>query len=245
MPLRTGAPATHVGTFTGMILALALSVGLLAWSLIGNLLLGETLYVTRNLVLGVLVVVLMRRAGGGWATLGVDPGQLRTGLRWGAVAALVVAVAVTVGVLLADHVPGIDLLLSDERADLPSPLLAWHALWRIPVGTAAFEEVVFRGALLGLLLHQTTPTRAVLLSSVVFGLWHVAPTIVTLQINGVEIASAEGLGAIAGAVAVTTVAGIGFALLRLGSGSLLSPVLAHWATNSGGLLAAALNQADT
>ena len=225
-----------------MTISLALAAGLLAWSLVGNLLVGETLYVTRNLLLGLLVLALVRRAGTGWGVLGVDGGAIRSGARWGGIAVAVVVVAVAVGTVLADHLPGVGALLADERADLPGPLLAWHALWRIPVGTALFEEVVFRGALLGLLLQVTSPTRAVVLSSVVFGLWHVAPTIVTLRINDIAVVSAPGLGAIAGAVAVTTVAGVLFCLLRLGSGSLLAPVLAHWATNSVGLVAAALTR---
>jgi uncharacterized protein len=227
-----------------MTISLALAVGLLAWSLVGNLLVGETLYVTRNLLLGLLVLALARRAGAGWGVLGLDGNAVRSGARWGGIAVVVVIVAVALGTALADHLPGVGVLLADERADLPGPLLAWHALWRIPVGTALFEEVVFRGALLGLLLQVTSPARAVVLSSVVFGLWHVAPTIVTLRINDIAVVSAPGLGAIAGAVAVTTVAGALFCLLRLGSGSLLAPVLAHWATNGVGLVAAALTRTD-
>jgi uncharacterized protein len=227
-----------------MTISLALAVGLLAWSLVGNLLVGETLYVTRNLLLGVLVLALARRAGAGWGVLGFDGDAVRSGARWGGIAVAVVVVAVVVGTVLADHLPGVGVLLADERADLPGPLLAWHALWRIPVGTALFEEVVFRGALLGLLLQVTSPTRAVVASSVVFGLWHVAPTIVTLRINDIEVVSAAGVGAIAGAVAVTTVAGVLFCLLRLVSGSVLAPVLAHWATNGVGLVAAALTRTE-
>lgn len=227
-----------------MTISLALAVGLLAWSLVGNLLVGETLYVTRNLLLGLLVLVLARRAGAGWGVLGLDGEAVRSGARWGAVAVLTVIVAVVLGTVLADHLPGVGVLLADDRADLPGPLLAWQALWRIPVGTALFEEVVFRGALLGLLLQVTSPTRAVVASSVVFGLWHVAPTIVTLRINDVAVVSAAGVGTIAGAVAVTTAAGVLFCLLRLGSGSLLAPVLAHWATNGAGLVAAALTRSE-
>ena len=227
-----------------MTISFALAVGLLAWSVVGNLLVGETLYVTRNLLLGLLVLALARRAGASWGVLGLDGDAVRSGARWGGLAVLVVVVAVAVGTLLADHLPGVGTLLADERADLSGTLLAWHALWRIPVGTALFEEVVFRGALLGLLLQVTSPTRAVVVSSVVFGLWHVAPTIVTLRINDTAVLSASGLGAIVGAVAVTTVAGVLFCLLRLGSGSLLAPVLAHWATNGVGLVAAALTRAD-
>lgn len=225
-------------------LAPALALGLLLWSLVGNLLIGDALYVTRNLALTALVVVLARRAGAEPTLLGTEAARLGAGLRWGAGAVLLVAVAVLLGVALAEQVPGAGLLLADERADLPASMLAWHALWRIPVGTALFEEVAFRGALLGLLLRQTSTPRAVAGSSLVFGLWHVAPTIVTLEINEVAVTSWQGAATIAGAVGVTTVAGVFFCLLRLGSGSLAAPVLAHWATNGTGLVAAWLADAE-
>jgi uncharacterized protein len=67
---------------------------------------------------------------------------------------------------------------------------------------------------------------------------------VALQVKGVEVSSAAGIGAIAGAVLVTTVAGMMFCWLRERSGSLLAPILAHWATNSLGLLAATSTQAN-
>ncbi len=222
-----------------MTLPLALAVGLVGWSFVGNLLLGETLYTTRNVVLLVALVWLARGAGVGWSHLGLDRADLRRGARWGGVAVLVVAVVVGVGAGLADRVPGVGVLLADERADLAGAEVAWHALWRIPVGTAAFEEVAFRAVLLGSVLTVTSPVRAVVISSVAFGLWHIAPTMVALRINDVAVVSAEGVGSIVGAVVVTALAGVGFCLLRLGSKSLLAPVLAHWATNSFGLLAAA------
>jgi uncharacterized protein len=223
-----------------MTIPLVFAVGLVGWSLVGNLLVGDALYVTRNVLLLVVLLWVARRAGASWDVIGLDPGHLRAGARWGLVAVAVVALAVAVGTGLADLLPGADVLLADERADLGPGELAWHTLWRIPLGTAAFEEVAFRGALLGLLLTTTTSVRAVVISSVVFGLWHVAPTVVALRMNDVAPGSAEGLGSILGAVAITTVAGVLFCLLRLGSGSLLAPALAHWATNSLGLAAAAL-----
>lgn len=227
-------------TVRAMTIPLVLAVGLVGWSIVGNLLVGDVLYVTRNLAFLVVLLWVARRAGAGWSSLGLDAEQLRSGLRWGAAAILVIALAVAVGTGLADRVPGVGALLADERADLAPHELAWHALWRIPLGTAAFEEVAFRAVLLGLLLGATTPLRAVAVSSLAFGLWHVAPTIVGLRINGVAPMSSEGLGSLLGAILVTTVAGMAFCLLRLGSGSLVAPVLAHWATNALGLVAAAV-----
>lgn len=226
-----------------MLVAVILSVGLLVWSLGANLLLGETLYVVRNLVLSGLLLWLARRAGVSWTTLGLSLGRARAGARWGAVAALVVAFVVGLGTALSDQVPGVGALLADERASLEPGELSYQVLVRIPLGTAVFEELAFRGVLLGLLLRRVSRWAAVGGCSLVFGLWHVAPTIVALRVNEVAPASPEGMLTIVGAVAVTAVAGVLFCLLRLGSGSLIAPVLAHWATNGLGLVAAAATDA--
>jgi uncharacterized protein len=226
-----------------MRLVTTLAAGLLAWSLLANLLLGEQLYVVRNLVLTVVLLAVARRCGVTWSGLGLHPDRWRGGMWWGMGAVAVVAVVVALGLLVSERVSAVGVLLSDERAALPAPELLYQALVRIPLGTAVFEEVAFRGVLLGALLRVTGRWSAVAWSSVVFGLWHVAPTIVTLEMNQVAPGSAEGLLAVLGAVVVTTVAGVLFSALRLRSASLLAPVLAHWATNSLGLLAAASVQA--
>lgn len=223
-----------------MAAALVLAAALLGWSAVGNLVLGEWLYLGRNLLLTGLLVLFARRAGIRWSGLGLAGERWREGARWGGIAALVVAGFVGLGVVLGDHAGPLSALLHDQRADLSPSELAYHTALRIPLGTALFEEVAFRGALLGLLLTRFGVRGAVAVSSVVFGLWHIPPTMVALEVNGIVAGSPEGVLAIVGAVVVTTVAGVLFSALRLVSGSLLAPVLAHWATNSLGLLAAAL-----
>jgi membrane protease YdiL (CAAX protease family) len=70
-------------------------------------------------------------------------------------------------------------------------------------------------------------------SSLLFGLWHVLPTIEVLELNDLYSGSSLAFGgAVTGAVAVTAAAGFGFCWLRLRAGSVLAPVLAHAATNS-------------
>jgi len=63
-------------------------------------------------------------------------------------------------------------------------------------------------------------------SSIVFGLWHVVPAWES---------AADGAGATAGAVvgtvAITMVAGVIFALLRVRSGSVVASMMAHAAVN--------------
>lgn len=230
--------------------AVALLSGLLlVWSAVADLVLGETLYTSRNLLLTVLLIVgwWRYRATSSWSQVADEVGLVRfsRGLRWGAAAFTVVAVALTIGVLLAERVTPIAMLLADERAARFADDLLFVTLVRIPLGTAVFEEVAFRGVLLAACFRVLSTWRAVTVSSLVFGLWHIPPTIVALWINDVSATSVEGLSTIVGAVVVTTIAGFGFAWLRVASGSLLAPILAHCATNSLALVAAVYVQALT
>lgn len=217
----------------------ALSGGLIAWSLVANLGLGDRLYTPRNLVLTAGLLWLSHRAGLRAEELGLARRHVGAGLRWGLGSAGVVVVAVGAGVALAGVLGPVATLLADERAALTGGALAAAALVRIPLGTALFEEVAFRGLLHAVCHRRWSPMPATAVASVVFGLWHVAPTIVALRMNGADPASTSGIGAIVGAVVTTTVAGVVFHELRRRSGSLLAPVLAHWATNALGLVAAA------
>lgn len=211
----------------------------MAWSLLANFVLGDTGYILRNLVLSALALVLARRFGFNPRQLGLSRGDVRAGLAWGSAAMAVVGAVLLAAVMVADHLAPVAALLADERAQLTPGRLAFVATVRIPLGTALFEEVVFRGLLLAAWLRVTSTGRAVWWSSVVFGVWHVAPTVVALELNGIDALGVGGVGAVLAGVAVTTLAGIGFSWLRLRSGSLLAPILAHTATNSFALLAAA------
>jgi membrane protease YdiL (CAAX protease family) len=106
---------------------------------------------------------------------------------------------------------------------------------RIPLGTALGEEILFRGALLGLLLQRHAVGKAVAVSSCVFGLWHVVPTLQSLH-AGVDLLPGGGAVRVAlivaGAVTVTTAAGCVFAWLRLRGSSVVAPFLAHASINS-------------
>lgn len=226
-----------------MLVLSVLSALLLAWSAVADLLIGEVAYTSRNLLLtGLLLVGWSRYRAAPWGTvsaeLGLDRARLGAGLRWGSAAFLVVGAVLGAAVLLADHLAVIRMLLSDARAASFADDLWFVALVRIPLGTAVFEEVAFRGVLLAAALRVLPRWRAVGVNSVVFGLWHIPPTVVALELNGVATTSPEGLSSVLGAVLVTTLAGYGFSWLRLASGSLLAPILAHCATNSLALLAA-------
>lgn len=221
-----------------MVLPAVLSVILLLWSVVGNLVIGDTGYVPRNLALTVVLLLVAKVAGLGADELGLARDRLGAGVRWGLLALGAVALALTAGVVLGDALGPLAALFDDERAQLGTGALMWTALVRIPVGTVVFEEIAFRGVLLAAMLRVTTTRRAVLWSSAVFGVWHVPPTIVALQLNDLAPFTVSGVLGIVAGVVVTALGGVVFALLRVRSGSLLAPMLAHLATNSLGLLAA-------
>jgi uncharacterized protein len=227
-----------------MWIALLLTVAVVVWSLVANLVVGDRGYVLRNLVATALVVWLATLAALPLEDLGLATDALGDGWRWGRLMVVAAAVVVALAAGLADRLGPVAALLGDRRAALPFAALVSAVLVRIPLGTALFEEVLFRGVVLAALQQVGSTGFAVAWSSIAFGLWHVAPTIVALRENGVPPGSPAGRRAIVGAVLVTTLAGVGFAGLALASGSLLAPFLAHWAFNAFGLLAAATSQAS-
>lgn len=111
---------------------------------------------------------------------------------------------------------------------------------RIPLSTALLEEVLFRGVLLGLLLNDHSAIVAVVISAVIFGIWHIFPTVAQMEHNK-ALASLlqrrQRVGMVVGTVATTTLAGIAFNLLRLWTGSLFTPWFVHWVINGSATLA--------
>lgn len=191
-------------------------------------------YVPANLA---LTAVLVQWSGQTSRELGLDPSRLVAGLGWGLGAVGIVAIGMAGARWLANAVPPLRGLLRDRRAAGLSPArLAYDILLRIPLGTAVCEEVLFRGVLFAALLDAgNTVTGAVVVSSTLFGLWHVGPTLGALRENE---ASDQRTLVVTGAVVATTIGGVVFSLLRLASGSLTTPVLVHWGINASGLLAA-------
>ena len=195
----------------------------------------NALYVPLNLVAAGVLAVVAVRVGLEPADMGLERSTVRSGLTWGAAVAGAAAVVLAVGVVI----PALHPLFDDARvADIGPALLAYRALIRIPLGTAVFEELAFRGVLLGAWAKLTSPLRAAVGSSVVFGLWHIRPTIDVLDANDLALSSVARLSALTAAVVLTTVAGYLFCLLRLRSRSLLAPIIAHAAINSFAIVAA-------
>jgi len=155
------------------------------------------------------------------------------GLRWG-----LTLLAITVVVLLAVvAVPAGRDIFRDTRAQSSVGALLYHSLLRIPFGTVLLEEIAFRGVLPGLFSLRWGLVRSSLFASVLFGLWHVLPSL-GLDDRNQSAAQAFGHGP-SGTIAIvvfavvgTTLAGLAWCWLRYRTGSVLSTIIAHIATNS-------------
>ena len=103
-------------------------------------------------------------------TIGCDPDDVPRGLLWGGVTAG--AIVSVVGGLGAH--PRVGTRFRDTRVtDASRREALWHLLVRIPLATALVEELTFRGVVLGLGLRGRDARRALAISSLAFGLWHV------------------------------------------------------------------------
>ena len=170
-------------------------------------------------------------AGASRDDLGLGLADMGAGLRYGAGAAGIVLLVLLVAALI----PAANGFLHDSRAQISAGRLAYQLGVSIVLLTAIPEEFAFRGVLLGSAARLWGPRRASLVTSALFGLWHIAPTFGTMADNHEFRGAAASAGGqallVLGAVAVTFLAGLAFSWLRLRSRSLLAPVLAHVATN--------------
>jgi len=165
------------------------------------------------------------------ADLGLRLADMPAGVRYGAGAAGIVLLVLVVAAVI----PATNGFLHDSRAQISGGRLLYELAVPILLLTAVPEEFAFRGVLLGSALRLWGPWRASLITSALFGLWHIAPTLHTMSGNA-EVAGASASLAgqvlvVLGSVAVTFLAGLAFCWLRLRSGSLIAPVIAHVATN--------------
>ena len=193
-----------------------------------------------GLGLAACLLAVARAAGLTAAELGLARSAWPAGLRWGGAAAALVGAAYAVAYLL---VP-VRQALPDGEGGLGRAAL-WTVLVVIPLGTVLPEELAFRGLLLALLGRRYGLLAGVLLSSGLFGLWHVVPSLGggTANATMASVVGADAAGAVvrvAVTVVSTSVAGVVLCWLRLRSGSLLAPIVAHWTVNGLGVIVAAL-----
>ncbi len=179
-------------------------------------------------------------AGLSWASLGLSlrGTELKSGLIWSAALGGIVLL----GYLIAAALPWTRKGFQDARtADMGVGRVIYHSMLRIPIGTALMEEVAFRGVLLAAFTGTWGVIWGVTASSLLFGVWHVLPALEFHEAS----ATTDRLGnswrgkltTVLGQVVGTGVAGVGFCLVRIWSGSLLPSIALHASLNALGFAA--------
>lgn len=170
--------------------------------------------------------------------LGLARDHLGAGTRWAAGSVL----AFTLAYAAAVAVPATRDLLVDDRAPDSLAALAVRVLAVIPLHTVVLEELAFRGVVQGMVRRDRGVRAGVVVSSVLFGLWHLGSAGAALDGNE-AVAGAVGTSAVTtvlgmlAIVVATGLAGVVLALARERSGSLLAPIGLHWAANAAGTVA--------
>jgi membrane protease YdiL (CAAX protease family) len=216
--------------------ALILTVSLLAaYNVARTLWIPESWQLLTNVGVALLIGAIAWWSSVDTTELGLHRDHHPLGAIWGG-GALLLVMAVVVGFALVSEVRGSSQgALDDPRLQVPFLEMVYEVAFNTPLGTVVLEEFAFRGLLLALFLRHTSMWRSVLWSSLLFGAWHILPTLTTAASNGAmeKLASTPAglVLVVIGNVLSTAIAGAVFAYLRLRSGSLLAPALAHLATN--------------
>jgi membrane protease YdiL (CAAX protease family) len=189
-------------------------------------------YVVWNVAMAGVLLAVARAAGLTRHDLGLGRHALRRGVVLGGLAAAGVALVYVAAVAL----PATRTAFMDNRAAGPLAAVLFLALVRIPLGTVVLEELAFRGVLPALVGGGWW--RATLVSSGLFGLWHVLPSMGMATSNAAVGQTLGTAGTVVGAVLFTTAAGVVFRAWQRWSGHLVTPMLLHVATNSLGVLVA-------
>ncbi len=185
----------------------------------------------------VVVLALGLQDGCTWQDLGLAPRTWIPGLVWGFAVMALVFVFFAVGSAWRRTQSA----FADQNiAGMTKLRLYWQSLVELPFGTVLFEEVAFRAVLWAMLARRIGVTEATLAASLLFGLWHILPSLDLHERNpglarGKSSRIAQ-LKAVIGSVITTAIGGVVFTALRIVSGSLFAPMGFHWATNGWGYL---------
>lgn len=211
----------------------AVVVLLICINIVNNRLAPQEHYLLWSFGGSIVLVAIGLLDGNTWTDMGLSWRYWLPGLLWA---------AGSIGLITLVYAIGSSFRITreafhDERiASMSGGKLAFQALIEVPFGTVLFEEIAFRAVLLSMLVRRFDLVWGVAIAAVLFGLWHILPSIGTHEQNP-GMAKVAGGGwrgnvvAVSLSVLTTALSGIVFAGLRLVSGSVLAPMGFHWATN--------------
>lgn len=191
-------------------------------------------YVLTNLLTAAGSLLYALAVGASWSDLGLAPSKWPGGLLVG----LLISLPILLVIVGVASIPLFRGLFTHEPARHNSSRMTLFELTvRIPFGTALSEEVLFRSVLLGLLLSAYSTGWAVGVSAILFGLWHVVPTLENLRRNDsfnefIKEQRHRRIASFLLTIIVTMLAGAGFGYLRLWTGSVITPWIVHACINS-------------
>lgn len=188
-------------------------------------------YVVAAVTTTIGLVLIAWKHGLTWTQLGLGRQTWLTGALW----ALVIVLVVGAVIGIAGGVPRLHKYFADERvADADGLETTRKVLLDIPFGTVLIEEFAFRGVLLAIGIELWGTVWAVVWTSVLFGLWHILPA---LEMHDAHTeATGHVLTTVGSTVLFTGLSGVGFAMLRIWTGSLFPPSALHWASNGTGVV---------
>jgi uncharacterized protein len=209
---------------------------LVGWGNVGASLLASTAplpggswtFVVAGIALGALAVFVARRAGLDPRAIGLGRRGVWRGGALGLVAGAGIAAVGATALQVAPILTGRPVVY-DPLVGVSAAALALHILLFLPLGTVLPEELIFRGALIGLL--RDGGPRAIAGSAAAFALWHGAVAVATVE-QTTLVGTPWVVPAILGALAVVFVGGAVLAWLRLSTGTLASTIAAHWSFNA-------------
>ena len=211
----------------------AVVVLLILTNVVNNRLAPQEHYLLWTFGAAALLVAFGLLDGNTWTDLGLSWRFWVPGLAWAAGSIALVTAVYLVGTAFRRTREA----FHDERiASMSGGHLAFQALIEVPFGTVMFEEIAFRAVLLSMLVRRLGPAWGIVVAALLFGLWHILPSIGTHETNpALGRMSGSGLRgnivAVTLSVLTTAASGVLFAALRLVSGSVLAPMGFHWATN--------------
>lgn len=189
------------------------------------------IYVGFNLAVLALLIFLSRKyLNLTLFELGYETRYLLQGLLYGFVFSLIVILLL---VFLLYLLPRLGIIIRPPVIEMGTKSdFLYRLLIRIPLGTAFFEENLFRGICYGYLIKNQSVKKTIIMCSLFFAFWHIVPALKVVSSNfqiGLSLAGfVIWLMAIIGAF----IAGIFFAIMRYKSKSIIGCIISHALINN-------------